>query len=88
MKISNLIIISIIFILCSCKEHQSDESSKKSPKELTKETLNKDSRKIPILNFGTFHMGFTSDASTTDFNQHDKENQNSVHEIAKKIVLV
>lgn len=30
---------------------------------------------IQVLNFGTFHMGFTTDAQTTEFDEHDRENQ-------------
>lgn len=41
--------------------------------------------KIQILNFGTFHMGFTNDANTTEFDEHDRENQKKVHEIAEKL---
>lgn len=40
---------------------------------------------IPVLNFGTFHMGFTTDANTTEFDEHDRENQKKVHEIAQLI---
>lgn len=41
--------------------------------------------KIEVLNFGTFHMGFTPDANTTEFNEHDKENQRAVHKIAEQL---
>jgi hypothetical protein len=41
--------------------------------------------KIQVLNFGTFHMGFTPDANTTEFDEHDKENQRKVHEIAMRL---
>ncbi len=40
---------------------------------------------IQVLNFGTFHMGFTTDAQTTEFDEHDRENQKKVHEIAEKL---
>lgn len=38
-----------------------------------------------VLNFGTFHMGFTPDANTTKFDEHDRENQQKVHEITEKL---
>ena len=41
--------------------------------------------KIEVLNFGTFHMGFTTDATKTEFDEHDKENQKQVHAIAAKL---
>ncbi|WP_313361173.1 DUF5694 domain-containing protein [Empedobacter sp.] len=40
---------------------------------------------IPVLNMGTFHMGYTPDASTTEFDEHNKENIRQIHEIAKQI---
>lgn len=41
--------------------------------------------KIQVLNFGTFHMGYTNDANTTEFDQNNKENQRRVHEIAASL---
>ncbi|MBO9591314.1 MAG: hypothetical protein J7599_00310 [Niabella sp.] len=38
---------------------------------------------IPVLNFGTFHMGYTPDATKVDFDKTDKKNQQEVHAIAK-----
>ena len=40
---------------------------------------------IPVLNVGTFHMGYTTDANSTEFDEHNKENIRQVHELAKKI---
>lgn len=40
---------------------------------------------IPVLNLGTFHMGYTPDADTTEFDEHDKENIREVHKIAQAI---
>lgn len=40
---------------------------------------------VPVLNLGTFHMGYTPDASTTEFDEHDEKNIREVHEIAKAI---
>ena len=40
---------------------------------------------IAVLNMGTFHMGFTSDANKTEFDEHNADNVKQVHEIAKKI---
>lgn len=41
--------------------------------------------KIQVLNFGTFHMGFTNDAKSTEFDEHDRKNREKVHEIAEKL---
>ncbi|WP_105003075.1 DUF5694 domain-containing protein [Tenacibaculum sp. SG-28] len=40
-------------------------------------------KKIPVLNFATFHMGKTSDANKTTFDEFDKKNQKEAQEIAK-----
>lgn len=40
---------------------------------------------IPVLNMDTFHMGYTSDANKTEFDEHNRENIRQAHEIAKKI---
>ena len=40
---------------------------------------------IPVLNMGTFHMGYTSDAHKTEFDKHSTENVRQVHEIAKML---
>ncbi|MEO8933624.1 MAG: DUF5694 domain-containing protein [Xanthomarina sp.] len=42
---------------------------------------------IKVLNLGTFHMGYTPDASTTEFDERDKENVKQVHKIAQSIAL-
>ncbi len=42
-------------------------------------------QKIQILNFGTFHMGLTSDANTTEFDERDKKNKEAVHDVAKML---
>ncbi len=40
---------------------------------------------IRVLNMGTFHMGYTPDARSTEFDEKNKENIRQVHEIAKAI---
>lgn len=40
---------------------------------------------IPVLNIATFHMGATSDANSTEFDEHSNENKKKVHEIAEEI---
>jgi hypothetical protein len=76
----NLFTLSISFILISsCTVNNSNSKST----EFLKKQKSLD--KIQVLNFGTFHMGFTNDASTTEFDEHNLENQKNIHEIAKKI---
>lgn len=42
---------------------------------------------IPVLNVGTFHMGYTPDVNSIEFDEHNNENIRQVHEIAKKIAM-
>ncbi|WKN45677.1 DUF5694 domain-containing protein [Tunicatimonas pelagia] len=44
-----------------------------------------DNNKIAVLNFGTFHMGFTPDENTTEFDEQNQENQRKVRKIAKNL---
>lgn len=37
---------------------------------------------IKVLNFATFHMGYTNDATSVDFDENDKKNKADVHKIA------
>lgn len=71
-------LVSILF-LCSCSEEE-----KIIPIE--ENTISAEAvqtvPKIPILNFGTFHLGYTTDQHTTEFDQHNKKNQAEAHEIA------
>jgi len=66
--------------LYSFKTNQNDEIIQ-TKQEIVGDPINK----IQVLNFGTFHMGFTPDENTTEFDEHDKENQRKVHEIAQKL---
>ena len=38
---------------------------------------------VPVLNVATFHMGETSDANATDFDENDKKNQLEIKRLAK-----
>lgn len=40
---------------------------------------------IPVINMGTFHMGYSNDAHTTEFDEYNKENVRQIHEIARMI---
>ena len=37
---------------------------------------------IQVMNFGTFHMGYTPDASSVEFDENDEKNKAEVHKIA------
>lgn len=42
-------------------------------------------KKIQVLNFGTFHMGATSDATKTEFDEHNRKNQRAAHKVAREL---
>jgi hypothetical protein len=84
MKTLNIIVISLILLIFGCSENKSNKPTENKEKSsLENDSLNK----IPILNFGSFHMGFTPDENTTEFDEHDLENQRRVHEIAEKLSI-
>ena len=41
--------------------------------------------RIPVLNMATFHFGYTSDATSVEFDEHSDKNRNAAHEIAAAI---
>ena len=82
MKILEIVILTLLLINTGCKEESLTASQNTiNNSEEKVESL----RKIPILNFGTFHFGYTPDANTTEFDEHDNENQRQAHKIAKKL---
>ncbi|PWJ43212.1 DUF5694 domain-containing protein [Sediminitomix flava] len=83
MKNSNTILIALLLFCLACKEQPSNtaESSLVENHERKAEQLHK----IPILNFATFHFGSTSDAMSTEFDEHSEKNRKEAHEIAKKL---
>ena len=76
------VLIAFIIMSLGCNEDKSTSSDESKP---AKEPMGEEIDKIPILNFGTFHFGYTPDANTTEFDEHDKENQRQSHEVAKKL---
>lgn len=84
MRISIYLTISILFLTWACSGDESkdslvnvDETNSSNPAT----TLSK----IKVLNFGTFHMGYTTDANKTEFDEHNKENRKAVHQIAQQL---
>ncbi len=71
------LLISGVIFLFSCTENEI--------KNTTATESDNAEDKVQVLNFGTFHMGFTSDAKKTEFDEHDKKNQQQVHAVAKKL---
>ena len=83
---NKLIIAGCILAICSCNNAQLITKNNTSEKDFSSKNLFKeDLKKIPILNFGTFHMGETNDANKTEFDKNDKNNQLAINEIAIKL---
>ncbi len=74
------ILIGIAFFI-SCKQEKKQEPLVLQSNHLKTEIKNK----IEVLNLGTFHMGFTYDAISTEFDENYKKNIKMIHEIAKKL---
>lgn len=71
----NLLILSLFF---SCDEQ------KKTEEKIDKSVIiESKSSAIKVLNFATFHMGYTSDAKSIKFDENNRKNRDSVHQIAK-----
>ncbi|MFT5253132.1 MAG: hypothetical protein ACI87N_002161 [Flavobacteriales bacterium] len=74
----SIIIIGLIF-LTNCGKNKNQEDLNTLP------PVSSNSEKIKVLNFATFHMGTTSDASSVDFDEKDKKNQEDAQQIAQLI---
>lgn len=77
-----ILIIVLMGIVVSCGT-QSKEPEQKIQK--ADPVISESSDKIKVLNFATFHMGSTSDATSVEFDEEDKKNQQDAKEIAKMI---
>ena len=77
----SLFILFTLYIFYSLNEPLYSQNSKNENIEGTE--LRND--KITILNFGSFHMGITTDANSTEFDERNKKNIDSVHQIAKML---
>ena len=54
--------------------------------ELKKENLPEQKQnKIKVLNYGTFHFGFTPDANKTEFDEHSETAQKEIKEISRML---
>jgi hypothetical protein len=78
----------VILLISTYSFSQKKQQNSAITKNVTIEnSSNIEFKKIPILNFGTFHMGETADLNKTEFDENDKKNQLSVKEIAAKLAL-
>ncbi len=83
---NKLLLVACIFAFYSFNSGQNNTKNNTGDQNMVSEnSLNEDLKKIPILNLGTFHMGETSDAHKTEFDENDKKNRLAINEIAKKL---
>jgi hypothetical protein len=81
------ILIAGIFAIYSFKSAHKTVTNKEKQNSSTENIIDEDLKKISVLNLGTFHMGQTSDANKTEFDENDKKNQMAVKAIAQKLAL-
>lgn len=72
-KMKKILVLVTLSILCLKSYSQKTDS------------VSEEYQPIKVLNFGTFHMGFTYDETTTKFDENDQNNQNQAREIAKQL---
>ncbi|MCE2613184.1 DUF5694 domain-containing protein [Flavobacteriaceae bacterium D16] len=77
-----VLIITMHFIFLACGEDQTNESTLTENEPATQID---EVPKIKVLNFGTFHFGYTTDANTTEFDEHDDSNLIAAHEVVAKL---
>ena len=83
MNTSNLYALFLsIALLASCQNEVKEIAIAANSMQKTLTSVND---KIQVLNFGVFHMGYTNDAKSTEFDEFNSENQKRAHEIAEKI---
>ncbi|MCX2718101.1 DUF5694 domain-containing protein [Lentiprolixibacter aurantiacus] len=77
-----ILIITMLFTFLACGEDQSKESALTENEPVTQTD---GVPKIKVLNFGTFHFGYTTDATKMEFDEHDDSNLKAAHEVAAKL---
>jgi hypothetical protein len=72
-----ILLLFILFFSCNTENKLA---------ELKKESLlEQKSDKIKVLNFGTFHFGYTPDANKTEFDEHSEEVHKEIREVSKML---
>lgn len=73
----SFLLLCVLFFSCNTGNKQ-DELKTEKPIEQIND-------KIKVLNFGTFHFGFTPDANKTEFDEHSEKAQKEIREISKML---
>lgn len=72
-----ILLLCILFFGCNPKNESCQLKKESLPEEK--------SEKIKVLNFGTFHFGYTPDANKTEFDEHSQQAQKEVKNISKML---
>ncbi|MFV9549799.1 DUF5694 domain-containing protein [Algibacter sp. PT7-4] len=72
-----ILLLCILFFGCNPKNESCQLKKESLPEEK--------SEKIKVLNFGTFHFGYTPDANKTEFDEHSQQAQKEVKSISKML---
>lgn len=72
-----LLLLCLIFF--SCNTVQENVANTQSIQSLN------ENNKIQVLNFGTFHFGYTPDENKTEFDENSEKSQQEIREISKMI---
>jgi hypothetical protein len=68
------ILLSIILLSCNNKNNEIEKNIEREPIK---------SEKIQVLNVGSFHFGYTSDATKVDFDENDAKQQEEVRKLTQ-----
>lgn len=80
MKIKNIIPILVVLLTISCNSSIEENNHQETK---TTGVNNSSSDKIDVLNVGTFHFGYTTDANKAEFNVEGEKEQQEVRHLNK-----
>jgi len=78
-----VILLFFIITLIACQTNQQEENSNITNEVVSLAPVIPDSNKVQVLNFGTFHMDFTTDGHSIDFDEDDQKNLDDLFELSK-----
>ncbi len=79
------LLFAVLITLSSCKQEEKPTATAEQPKTAIVKEVAATPGKIQVLNFATFHMGSTSDATSTEFDENDQKNQKDAKAISTMI---
>ena len=83
MKAIVILIVNILLLVSCNSKNETSLPAKKTPE--TKTSSLKETGKIKVLNFATFHMGSTTDAHSVDYDHTSDKSKNETYAIAEAL---